>query len=120
MAELVIQSPLPPVPHDVQKQGADPSRPADTTFQEDLIVAAQRRINLIWEVTQSAIALVVVLAAMIVGAYQGFLSIVNRPEYPVILSTTLGVVVGFYFGRTNHTATGGIGPKKTQVFEAGR
>lgn len=92
----------------VQRQSTDPSLPARTTFQEDLTFASQRRVNLIWERTQAAIALVVVLFTMVCGTY-GMLH--NQSQIPTIMSVAFGTVVGFYFSRTNHTATGGIGPR---------
>jgi hypothetical protein len=75
----------------------------NTTLQEDLTHAGQRKINLIWEYTQAFIAIVVVVCTMSVGVKIGF---GGRPEMtlPTILSTGFGLVVGFYFSRTNHSA----------------
>ena len=78
-----------------------------TTIQEDLTTAGQRRINLIWEYTQSAIALIVVLVALsaaVLAMWQG-------KEVSAFLSFICGNVVGFYFSRTNHAAIGGVGAK---------
>jgi hypothetical protein len=97
-----------------QSQAHDPSMPATTTFQADLTTEGQRRINLIWEYTQAVIAVVVVLANMAVGVYQGLVPYTGlgaRMEFPVILSSSLFLIVGFYFSRTNHSAIGGVGPK---------
>ena len=85
------------------------SLPATTTHQEDLVTAGQRRINSVWEYTQSFIATLVVLANMIVGSYHGISS--NHGPYPDILSWSLALIVGFYFSRTNHAAIGGVGRK---------
>lgn len=74
-----------------------------------LVTAGQRKINLIWEWTQAIISIAVVLANMIVGVYQGFTS--QRLDFPTILSSSLFLIVGFYFSRTNHSAIGGTGPK---------
>ena len=104
-------------PLGVQSQSGDPSIPAKTTFQEDLVTAGQRKINLIWEYTQSVIASMVVLANMIVAVYDGIYQ--NGVQYPTILSSSLFLVVGFYFARTNHSAIGGIGPKP-ESFYTGR
>jgi hypothetical protein len=60
------------------------------------------RVNLIWERTQAAIAIFVVIANMIVGVYQGLLATDARPDFPVVLSSALFLITGFYFGRTNH------------------
>jgi hypothetical protein len=85
--------------------------PATTTVQQDLTTAGQRRINLIWEHTQAMIALLVVVAAMAGGLWEEVKE--SKTQIPTILSTAFGTVVGFYFGRTNHTRTGGIGPNET-------
>jgi len=90
--------------------------PSTTTYQEDLITAGQRRINLIWEWTQSLIAIMVVLANMIVGVSAGLKKDDKRPDFPVILSSALFLVVGFYFSRTNHAAIGGVGPKPNPIY----
>lgn len=89
--------------------------PPTTTTQEDLTTAGQRKINLIWEYTQAAIALLVTLSNMIVAVQQAF-DVVQRP-FPVILSSSLFLIVGFYFSRTNHTAIGGVGVKPSTPYE---
>jgi hypothetical protein len=90
----------------------------DATHQDELVRAGQRRVNLIWEVTQAIIALVVVIANMWVGTYQG-LQGVSGFVMPPILSNSLFLVIGFYFSRTNHSNIGGIGNKDSekQVYE---
>jgi hypothetical protein len=90
-----------------------PPLPPNTTHQDDLVIAGQRKINLIWEVTQAVIAVTVVLSNMIVGTYQG-LHGVSGFVMPPILSNSLFLVIGFYFARTNHTNTGGIGRKTVE------
>jgi len=100
---------------EIQDQALNPSKPAETTFQQDLVTAGQRRINVIWEVTQAFIACAVVLANMIVGVYNGLTSS-QHAEYPVILSSSLFLIVGFYFSRTNHAAIGGVGDKRTTTY----
>jgi hypothetical protein len=107
-------SELPPVaapatPAGRQDQAIDPSLPARTTFQEDLVVSGQRRINIIWEITQAIIAVGVVLSNMIVGVYVGLAG--SKTEFPFILSSGFFLVIGFYFSRTNHEKIGGVGPK---------
>lgn len=87
----------------------NPSIPATTTYQQDLVSAGQRRINLIWEYTQSIISVVVVLSNMIVAVWDGLHPL--APAYPTILSSSLFLIVGFYFSRTNHAAIGGVGQK---------
>ena len=111
---------LPPVPtrpvQTQQSQTADPSIPARTTFQEDLTTAGQRKVNLIWEYTQAAIALMVVLATLIAGA----IGMLKDVQVPTIIAVAFGMVTGFYFSRTNHAAIGGIGPKPSPQAYEGR
>lgn len=97
---------------------ADPLTPT-TTHQEDLTTAGQRKINLIWEVTQAIIAILVTLANIIVGVYEGIVSTEGHtlPPFPVILSSAFFLIVGFYFSRTNHAAIGGIGSKPQVPYE---
>jgi hypothetical protein len=87
-----------------------------TTAQEDLTTAGQRKINLIWEYTQSAIACMVIFSNMVVGTVQG-LGFSPVREYPIILSSSLFLVVGFYFSRTNHAAIGGVGTKPNAEYK---
>lgn len=61
----------------------------------------QRRVNLIWELTQSGIALLSIGGAVIM--------MMREMPVPDTLSNMVFLVVGFYFARTNHTATGGVG-----------
>lgn len=92
-----------------------PPLPPKTTFQEDLTTAGQRRVNLIWEYTQAAIAVVVVLANMGSAVWN---TVQGKPgEVPMILSSALFLVVGFYFSRTNHQAIGGTGVKPMQPYK---
>ncbi len=91
----------------------DPSRPADTTFQEDLTFEGQRRINLIWESTQSLIAKIVVIFTMVIAAYCVYVG----KEVPALVAMAFGTVVGFYFSRTNHAAIGGVGRKAASQYQ---
>ncbi len=95
-----------------QSQAADPSRPATTTFQEDLTTAGQRRVNLIWERTQAVIALCVVFATMGASLY----GMVKDLQIPTLMAVAFGTVVGFYFSRTNHAAIGGVGIKPSEKY----
>jgi len=87
--------------------------PATTTSQQDLTTAGQRRVNLLWEYTQAIIALIVTICTMAAGAYATF----NRSETPPVLNISFGMVIGFYFSRTNHAAIGGVGRKPEQSYE---
>lgn len=83
-----------------QNQRADPSVPAKTTFQQDLITAGQRRINVIWEITQATVTVLITLAAIYCGV-AGVKSEVLNFAFIAIIST--------YYARTNHTKIGGVG-----------
>lgn len=78
---------------------ADPALAADTTSEQDRHSLGQRRINLIWELTQGVIALAVTGAALM-AALQGTSS--------ELLGNAFFLVIGFYFGRTNHQRVGGV------------
>jgi hypothetical protein len=79
-----------------------------------LRTAGQRRINLIWETTQSFIALSVCTVTLGVAAF-----IVQRNTDTdgavAMLSNAFFLVIGFYFGRTNHERSGGVGVHDTQA-----
>ncbi len=80
-----------------------------TTVQQDLTKHGQRRINLIWEVTQSGIALGVTSSTLYVAAKLSLFKPAETASF-LLLSNAFFLVIGFYFGRTNHTRSGGIGP----------
>jgi len=83
-----------------------------TTTQEDLTTKGQRRINLIWEVTQASLAILVTLANMIVCVIRAT-HVGPQGEYPVVLASAFFLIMGAYFQRTNHQMIGGIGRKAT-------
>lgn len=84
-----------------------------TTLQQDLISASQRQVNIIWEHTQRNLAYSVVIGTiitdMLVGT--GVLSVSSDFQMAALmqLNVMAGIVIGFYFGRTNHQRTGGVG-----------
>ena len=101
------------------KQPQEVPVPPTTTTQEDLVTAGQRKVNLIWEYTQSAVTILVVLANMVVATYHG-LNVSNAgvvDSHPVILSSALFLILGFYYSRTNHTSIGGVGAQPFQPYE---
>ena len=67
--------------------------------------AGQRQINRIWEVTQALIAVAVSSATLYVAAT---LSIYDKDQMAafLLLSNAFFLVIGFYFGRTNHARQG--------------
>ncbi len=76
----------------------DQSLSPDTTAEQDLKTFGQRRINLIWEATQASIAVIVVLANVIAA----FIASAQAN----MLANAFFLVIGFYFGRTNHARIG--------------
>ena len=78
--------------------------------EEGLRTSGQRRVNIIWEVTQAVIAVFVTVGTVFVsgilivrdgnsGAATAFL----------LLSNAFFMIVTSYFQRTNHTRSGGVG-----------
>lgn len=78
-----------------------------TTIEQDLTVAGQRRINLIWELTQAGVALIITIAVIVCAILK-----LSSPE----ITNAFFLIVGFYFSRTNHQAIGGIGVKPIQDY----
>lgn len=90
------------------------SLPADTTAEQDRKSEGQRQINLIWENTQMKVALSVIWCSLTVAAILavgGKLlgSVEIQLAAVVFLFGVANLVTGFYFGRTNHQRSGGIG-----------
>ncbi len=85
----------------------DPPLPSKTTSQEDLVTAGQRKINLIWEFTQSGISILITLAMI----YLAITVKVNET-----MTNAFFLIVGFYFSRTNHSAIGGTGDKPSSIY----
>ena len=85
--------------------------PPRTTVQQDLTVAGQRKVNLIWEYTQAIIAIILVGAFVVTEIRIVFKG--GGQEVPAVLAALCGTVVGSYFQRTNHMNIGGIGPRVT-------
>lgn len=73
-----------------------------TIEQQEKTKAGQRRINLIWEMTQA------IIAVSITGA-KIYTSIKNI-ESPA-LTNAFFLIVSMYFVRTNHQLSGGVGAK---------
>lgn len=121
----------PPTP--VKSADGTLSLPPTTTRQQDIIsdeqadqhaktTEGQRNINLIWENTQSRIALLVVIVGVLLNSAVVVLVVFFNREVTVtqlalisiclqFINLTVGIVIGFYFSRTNHQAVGGIGTK---------
>lgn len=80
----------------------------NTTAQQDLTFEGQRRINLIWEITQAVVA-IGVTAAMI--AFTFF----DRQSEPMTIA--FFTIITSYLTRTNHAAIGGLGTKPEAPYE---
>lgn len=77
----------------------------DTTAEEDIVTRGQRKINLLWEITQALIALMITGAVIYQEIMKGAIS--------KDLSNAFFLVVSMYLVRTNHQRTGGVpGPLK--------
>lgn len=83
------------------------SAPSTTTAEQDRKSAGQRGINMLWENTQARIAKSIVYANILYAFSAPFLPIVAK-EMSQVLSNALFAVMGFYFGRTNHSSFGVI------------
>lgn len=92
---------------------SDSNRPMEERTEAALVTQGQRRVNLIWEFTQAAVALILVAATVAAALRVTFF---GKPgdDIPNILSVLVGTVVGAYFQRTNHQNIGGIGRKATE------
>ncbi len=86
--------------------------PPTTTAEQNRVTVGQRRVNLIWEVTQALIAVAVTGSTLYVSA-QLALKENGQAAAFLLLSNAFFLVVGFYFGRTNHQRTGGVGGNQT-------
>ncbi len=69
------------------------------------VAQGQRRINLIWEITQAFIAVSVTVIALGKAA-----NLTPPGGDAALIGNAFFLVVGFYFGRTNHQRIGGVGP----------
>lgn len=76
--------------------------PPTTTAQEDKVTAGQRKINIIWEITQAIIAISITFATIYAE-----LALIDS----TILVAGFFLVVGVYLQRTNHQTIGGVGRK---------
>ena len=120
---VVVQGPRPANGPVVQAQETDPSRPATTTFQQDLTTAGQRAINVVWETTQAKIALYVIVGTMVIDGGTILAAVATGHDLTAAVGLALGFVnslatgvVSFYFSRTNHAAIGGVGHKPQEAY----
>lgn len=118
--EIPHDTPVITAPALVQAPAGEPAKVGDlniaptTTAAEDLTKAGQRAINLIWENTQMKVALSVIWASLVVSSALAVMGKwLGTPDLQlaaiVFLFGVANLVTGFYFGRTNHQRTGGVG-----------
>lgn len=126
---VTVMAPRPLAPTVTKGEGTTLS--PTTTEEQDTVTAGQREINRIWERTQSWIALMVVFAGVMVNSVIVTAIIFFNKETSVtqlalisislqFINLTTGIVIGFYFSRVNHQATGGVGPKPQEGPYVGR
>ncbi len=86
-----------------------------------LKAAGQRRVNILWEITQATIALLVTGTGMYTAAQLALRGDESADSKSIaitaflLISNTVFLVIGFYFGRTNHQRTGGIGNQESDT-----
>lgn len=73
--------------------------------QRALLTENQRRVNLVWELTQAAIACAVTGTTLYVSAVLATRDDAATAAF-LLLSNAFFLVIGFYFGRTNHARIG--------------
>jgi hypothetical protein len=77
-----------------------------------LMTAGQRKVNILWECTQAAIAVMVTVSNLGAASYLIIKSNGVDAQMPMlVLSSAFSLIIGFYFARTNHQAIGGVGTK---------
>lgn len=92
------------------KESSDSQQPRSptTTAEQNLTTHGQRRINLIWEITQAIIAVVVTLGTLAISAAMVLRGSDSSATAFLLLSNAFFMIVTSYFQRTNHTRTGGV------------
>lgn len=70
--------------------------------------AGQRQINLIWETTQAVVAIAVTIVTLYTAASLVLTGDADAAAF-LLMSNSFFLVIGFYFGRTNHQRSGGVG-----------
>lgn len=107
--QVEMAAPAPPTP--VKTLEGELTLPPTTTAEGDRVTSGQRHINRVWEYTQAAIALMIT-GAIVYTSIQGIAS--------DNLSNGFFLIIGFYFGRLNHAAIGGVGRKPEEYPYQGR
>jgi len=101
---LVVEVAEPATPTPI-KTASGMSLPPTTTEQQDMVTAGQRRVNILWEITQSTIAVSITMAII----YTAISEIDSQ-----VLTSAFFLIIGFYYSRVNHQAIGGVGRKANE------
>lgn len=91
----------------------------NTTAAEDLTAHGQRRINILWEITQTVIAISVTSVTIFVLARASLTPqpLDNNQQIAINqLMVMATLVLSAYFQRTNHQNIGGVGPKPVEKY----
>lgn len=111
---VTINAPALVLPPEVK---VDPPKVGDrniapkTTASEDLVTAGQRRINILWELTQAIVAIMVTGFTLYVAATLAISGSGDVAAF-LLLSNAFFAVITAYLTRTNHTKTGGVQDEK--------
>lgn len=81
----------------VEVEGKIPA--AEAAKEQALKTEGQRKINLVWEITQAVIAIMITAAVIYIATTTGKLEIIGN---------AFTLIIALYYVRTNHTKTGGI------------
>lgn len=93
--------------------------PSTTTAEEDRVTAGQRDTSMMWETNQKWIALIVIgVSVVVAGVVVVFGYRIGATDLQLasamFLNGAANLVIGFYFGRTNHTRVGGVGASESK------
>lgn len=111
--ERVADAPAATAPVEIRTASAKPeettfvappgklSKVATTTEEQDRSTKGQRRVNFTWEMTQSAVTIMVTCATI-------YTQVIGK-DSPA-LNNGFFMVLATYLTRTNHTKTGGVQP----------
>lgn len=108
--------------HKLIDKASDQIKAPETTEEEDRVALGQRNINLIWETTQSRIALISIISSQVINIIVIMVLLFKQGDTKsdviavitaciAAMNLTVGIIIGFYFSRTNHSAIGGSGKK---------
>lgn len=101
-----------PSPTRAAAEKAAATRLSDET---SLRTSGQRKINLIWEVTQAIVTVMVVGATLFIAGTLALNDTGDTAAAFLLLSNAFFMIVAFYYQRTNHVRTGGVGGRSVET-----